>query len=64
MKIDNENLIKSTSNLSKEDINLLREKFVIDYSRKKGWDNSNLSPNQLLEIVEQIGYKNPGIIYS
>jgi hypothetical protein len=64
MQSDNEKLIKSTNNLSKEDINILREKFVVEYSRKKGWDNANLSPNQLLEIVEQKGYKNPGIILS
>jgi hypothetical protein len=64
MQNDNEKLIKSTNNLSKEDMNMLREKFVVEYSRKKGWDKSNLSPNQLLEIVEQKGYKSPGIILS
>ena len=46
MQNDNEKLIKSTNNLSKEDMNMLREKFVVEYSRKKGWDKSNLSPNQ------------------
>lgn len=60
----NDNLIKSTSNLSKDDMNILREKFITEYTRKKGWDKNNLSPNQLLEIVEQKGYKNPGMIKS
>jgi hypothetical protein len=41
----------------------LREKFISEYVRKKGWDKSNLSPNQMLEIVEQTGYKNPGLIF-
>jgi hypothetical protein len=57
-------LLTSTNNINKNDLNLLREKFIENYSSKKGWDKSNLSPNQLLEIVEQKGYKNPGILYS
>ena len=62
--MQNEKLIKSTNNLKEEDIKLLREKFVQNYARTKGWDSSNLTPNQLLEIVEQKGYKSPGIILS
>jgi hypothetical protein len=57
-------LIKSTTNISKEELNLLREKFVVEYSKKKGWDKNNLSTNQMMEIVEQKQYKNPGIILS
>ena len=60
--MNNENLIKSTQNLAKNDLMLLREKFIMEYARKKGWDKNNLTPNQLLEIVEQKAYKNPGII--
>jgi hypothetical protein len=50
--------------LSQEDQTLLRERFINDYSRKKGWDSNNLSPTQMLEIVQQGGYKNPGLILS
>ena len=57
-------LIKSTTNLSKEELNLLREKFVVEYAKKKGWDKNNLSTTQMMEIVEQKQYKNPGIILS
>ena len=57
-----ENLIKTTNNLPKEDITFLREKFIMEYSRKKGWNNNNLTTTQLLEIVEQSGYRTPGII--
>jgi hypothetical protein len=60
----NENLIKSTQNISKDDLTILREKFINEYARKKGWDKNSLTPNQLLEIVEQRGYKNPGLIKS
>ena len=63
MQSDN-NLIKSTSKLTKDDENMLREKFVMDYARKKGWDKENLTPTQMLEIVQQNGYKNPGMILS
>ncbi len=52
-------LIKSTTNISKEELNLLREKFVVEYSKKKGWDKNNLSTSQMMEIVEQKQYKNP-----
>ena len=63
-KIPNDvELIKST-NLTKEEINLLREKFVIDYAKKKGWDSDKLSTTQMMEIVEQKQYKNPGMIHS
>jgi hypothetical protein len=49
MKKDGE-LIKSTG-LSQDEINLLREKFVIEYSKKKGWDSNKLSTTQMMEIV-------------
>lgn len=56
------NLIKGTTNLPNEDVILLREKFISEYSKKRGWDKSNLTPNQLLEITQQPGYKTPGLI--
>jgi hypothetical protein len=60
----NEKLIKSTNNLSKDDMTMLREKFITEYARKKGWDKNRLTAEQLLEIVQSNGYKNPGIIKS
>jgi len=64
MQRDDEHLVRGNSRLSKEDENMLREKFVNDYARKKGWDKTNLTPTQMLEIVQQGGYKNPGMILS
>ena len=55
-------LLKTSNNLSKEDLNLLREKFVGDYAKKKGWNKENLSSTQMLEIVEQKEYKSPGLL--
>lgn len=60
--MNNEKLIKSTQNLPVNDVNLLREKFIADYARQKGWDKERLSPDQMLEIVEQKGFRNPGLI--
>ncbi len=57
-------LIKSTNSPTGEELKLLREKFINEYARKKGWDKNNLLPNQLLEIVEQREYKNPGLLLS
>jgi hypothetical protein len=50
------------SSLSKEETDLLREKFVNEYSKNKGWNAKELSTNQMLEIVSQKQYKTPGLI--
>jgi hypothetical protein len=54
-------LIKNSS-LSQEEVNLLREKFLNEYSKDKGWNPKELSTNQMLEIVSQKQYKTPGLI--
>lgn len=54
-------LIKNQA-MSKEDTVLLREKFISEYSKKKGWDPNNLSTTQMLEIATQREYKTPGMI--
>jgi hypothetical protein len=54
-------LIKNSS-LSQEELNLLREKFLNEYSKEKGWNPNELSTNQMLEIVSQKQYKTPGLI--
>ena len=48
--------------LSDDEQNLLREKFISEYSKSKGWNVKELSPTQMLEIATQKGYKNPGLI--
>ena len=58
-KID---LLKGNQGLSKEEISLLREKFITEYSKKKGWNPKELSTTQMLEIATQKEYKTPGII--
>jgi hypothetical protein len=64
MQKDNQYLIKNEVKLSKQDETHLREKFLIDYAKGKGWDSNNLTPTQMLEIVQQNGYKNPGLLLS
>jgi hypothetical protein len=48
--------------LPKDETLLLREKFINEYSKKKGWNPKELTTNQMLEIVSQKEYKSPGII--
>ena len=36
-----------------EDVTLLREKFINEYSKKKGWNPKELTTNQMLEITSQ-----------
>ncbi len=50
--------------LSEKELNLLRERFVNDYSKKKGWNPKELSATQMMEIVSQKQYKSPGLILS
>ena len=56
-----EKIIKATP-LTQEEITLLREQYVIEYAKKKGWDSNKLSTTQLLEIVESKGYRQPMIL--
>lgn len=59
--MENLKMIKN-DNISSEEITLLREKFISEYSKKKGWNPKELSTNQMLEIINQKEYKTPGII--
>jgi hypothetical protein len=54
--------ISNQFSLTTEEVNLLREQFIDKYSKEKGWDKKNLSSNQMLEIVTNKEYKNPGLI--
>lgn len=58
---DNSKLIKSEP-IAQDEIILLRERFINEYSKKKGWNSKELSTTQMLEIVSQKEYKTPGII--
>lgn len=55
-------MIKNNNGLSDQEISLLREKFISEYSKKKGWNPKELSTTQMLEIVNEKGYKQPGLI--
>lgn len=57
-----EELILGNQQIKKSELDFLREKFVNEYSKKKGWNPNELTTSQLLEITKQKGYKNPGII--
>ncbi len=54
-------LIKKTA-ITDEEMILLREKFIIEYSKKKGWNPKELTTTQMLEIATNKEYKTPGII--
>lgn len=56
-----EQLTKKTP-LSSEETNLLREKFIVEYSKRKGWNHKELSTTQMLEITTHKEYKNPGLL--
>ena len=51
-----ENDVKK-SVLSEDEVLLLREKFIAEYSKKKGWNARELTSTQMLEIATQKEYK-------
>lgn len=57
-----QDLIKNNEPLSKDEISLLRERFISEYSKGKGWDPKELSTTQMLEISTQKEYRSPGLI--
>jgi hypothetical protein len=61
MEDKNMKMIKNNP-ISTEESTLLREKFISEYSKKKGWNPRELTTTQLLEIASQKEYKTPGII--
>ena len=54
--------IKNNEPISQDEIILLREKFLNEYSKSKGWNPRELSTTQMLEVVNCREYKTPGII--
>lgn len=52
------------SALSESEMNDLRERFKIQYSRSKGWDPNNLSDEQLKEIFADKRWQAPGLLLS
>lgn len=48
--------------ITQDEMILMRERFINEYSKKKGWNAKELSTTQMLEIVSQKEYKSPGII--
>lgn len=61
MEDKNMKMIKNNP-ISTEESTLLREKFISEYSKKKGWNPRELTTSQMLEIATQKEYKTPGII--
>ena len=55
-------MIKNNNGLSEQDIILLRERFISEYSKKKGWNPKELSTTQMMEILSDKGYKSVGLI--
>ena len=55
-------LINGGQSKHQSDNEQLREKFINRYCVSRGWDVSNLTPEQLNEIRSQKEYTNPSII--
>lgn len=45
--------------LTKNEIKSLRERFIIDFCKSKGWNGDELTTGQMMIIVNQPDYKNP-----
>jgi hypothetical protein len=51
-----------TNNKNYNESASLRERFILDYSVKKGWDPKQLTTQQMLEITNHPGYKKAGLV--
>lgn len=40
----------------REEIKVLREVFIIKYCKKRGWSHNELTPNQMMEIINDNEY--------
>jgi len=47
--------------IKKSEIDFFKEKFLIEYSKKKGWNPNELTISQMLEIASKEDYRNPKI---
>ena len=56
-----EDLTKNIT-ITVEETKMLREQFLQKYSKEQGWDHNKLSSSQMLEIVTNKQYQNPGLI--
>jgi hypothetical protein len=45
----------------KENIKILREKFLVEFCKQKGWNSEELTTGQMFMIVKQLEYINPKI---
>ena len=43
----------------KQEISILKEKFLVEYCKKMGWNHNELSTNQMLLITSQKDYISP-----
>jgi hypothetical protein len=46
-------------NNKNKDISFLREKFLLDFCKNKGWNPNELTTGQMLVIINEKGYRNP-----
>lgn len=56
-----DNFIKETG-LNENELQMIREDFKKKYARQKGWDENNLTEEQLNEIKKQKEWQNPMLL--
>ncbi len=45
--------------LNKGELSILKERFIIDFCKQKGWNYNELTTGQMLIIANKPEYKNP-----
>lgn len=51
-------------NISESEIIQLRDNFTNKYINEKGWDQNNLTFEQIMEIRSNVKWKNPHLMFS
>jgi hypothetical protein len=44
---------------TKQEVSILKEKFLVEYCKKMGWNHNELSTSQMLFITQQKDYISP-----
>lgn len=44
---------------NKQELKILREKFIVKFCKEKGWNKEELTTRQMLVLIKQQGYLTP-----
>jgi hypothetical protein len=59
--MERDRIIPTEKSLSKKESIIKKEKFIYEYCKMKNWNSSELTSQQMIEIVQNFKYQNKGL---